>query len=119
MTTVSTANLGGAAAYQGPPQPDAVPLRPSDSAESLTNNTPPTKDSVATVVSQALAAAGQSVPQPTHLVIRADSASGRYVYEFRDPATDKIVAQYPDKVVLEALASSGQQTRGLLASAKA
>lgn len=119
MTTVSTANLGGAAAYQGPPQPEAVALRTPDNGESLTNNAPITKDSVARVVGEALSAAGQAVPQPTHLTIRADAASGRYVYEFRDPATDKIVAQYPDKVVLEALAASGQNTRGLLASGSA
>ena len=64
-------------------------------------------------VLEALNAAGASLPNNSRLAIRVDREANRYVYEFRDPDTGDVLAQYPDKEVLAALAASRQATTGL------
>ncbi len=64
-------------------------------------------------VSAALKAAGADVPAQAKVLIRVDKDTQRYVYEFRDAQTDEVLRQYPDKVVLAALAAYRQTPTGL------
>lgn len=61
---------------------------------------------------------GVALPQHSRLVVIADKESGRYVYEFQDPATGEVIVQYPDKHVLAVLAAANVATQGALVSRK-
>jgi uncharacterized FlaG/YvyC family protein len=67
----------------------------------------------------ALNTAGADIPANVALVIRMDREANRFVYEFRDPTSEEVLRQYPDKEVLAALAAYRQQSTGVMVDEKA
>ncbi len=64
-------------------------------------------------VRAAMNAAGADIPAQTQVIVRVDKAANRYVYEFRDAKSQKVVRQYPDKEVLAALAAYREEATGV------
>ncbi len=128
-TTVSSSPIG-----QATSQPPPAPVQPVQAAGDLpdvrgvaaASDTATLHDDAADRQRRAVAAVrdalaksnGITLPHNTKLVVIADKESGRYVYEFQDPATGEIIVQYPDKHVLAVLAAANVAAQGALVSRK-